>query len=137
MTIATIQGGSFFGEMAAMVPGPRTSRVRALTRCELFKMPGHFLRAVFRADPSLQHTIGETLSSVASARVHDTLAALVHGSKSQVACQDLALAGASMRAEHKRDIFRLLKVMQKVGQSGAEAQEQAMEHEPPEEGEAA
>ena len=84
MTIATIQGGSFFGEMAAMVPGPRTSRVRALTRCELFKMPGHFLRAVFRADPSLQHTIGETLSSVASARVHDTLAALVHGSKSLV-----------------------------------------------------
>ena len=113
--VATLRGGSFFGEMAALCPGPRTSRVMALTYSEMFKMRGEVLRAVFHAEPTLQSTIGETLSTIASARVQDTLAALVSGDREPgILPQHLALAGSEMEHNHRIDILQLLKVVQGV-----------------------
>ena len=113
--VATLRGGSFFGEMAALCPGPRTSRVMALTYSEMFKMRGEVLRAVFHAEPALQSTIGETLSTIASARVQDTLAALVSGDREPgILPQHLALAGSEMEQNHRIDILQLLKVVQGV-----------------------
>ena len=87
----------------------------ALTYSEMFKMRGEVLRAVFHAEPTLQSTIGETLSTIASARVQDTLAALVSGDREPgILPQHLALAGSEMEHNHRIDILQLLKVVQGV-----------------------
>merc|ERR1719247_189817 len=110
--IATLRGGSFFGEMAALCPGPRTSRVMSLTFSEVFKLKGEVLRMVFNVEPALRDTIGETLSTIASARVHDTLAALTSGNRDPgLQPQHLALAGSEMEHSHRIDILQLLKVV--------------------------
>jgi CRP-like cAMP-binding protein len=109
--IATLRGGSFFGEMAALCPGPRTSRVMSLTFSEVFKLKGEVLRMVFNVEPALRDTIGETLSTIASARVHDTLAALTSGNRDPgLQPQHLALAGSEMEHSHRIDILQLLRV---------------------------
>ena len=106
-TIATIQGGSFFGEMSAINPGPRTTSVTALMYCEIFKMPGLILRALLRADSTLQAGMGESLNKVAVARAKDSIAAMT-GNPSEAAREDLALAGDRMRAGDRQQVFKLL-----------------------------
>ena len=113
--VATLRGGSFFGEMAALCPGPRTSRVMSLTYSELFKLKGEVLRTVLNSEPALMDTIGETLSTIAGARVRDTLNALASGAREPgLQPEHLALAGSEMEHSHRLDILHLLKVVHGV-----------------------
>merc|ERR1712072_1479687 len=69
-------------------------------------MGGEVLRMVFNVEPALRDTIGETLSTIASARVHDTLAALTSGNRDPgLQPQHLALAGSEMEHSHRIDIL--------------------------------
>merc|ERR1719213_1001829 len=55
----------------------------SLTYSELFKLKGEVLRTVLNSEPALMDTIGETLSTIAGARVRDTLNALASGARAR------------------------------------------------------
>ena len=93
--------------MSAINPGPRTTSVTALMYCEIFKMPGLILRALLRADSTLQAGMGESLNKVAVARAKDSIAAMT-GNPSEAAREDLALAGDRMQAGDRQQVFKLL-----------------------------
>jgi len=113
-SIAVLDSGSFFGEMAALCPGSRTTTIKSLTKCEVFVLPGQILRTLAADDPSLSNGIGETLRQVVFARACDTIIALTDRSSVRPVNLGVAVSTSTMTSQLKEALFQLLKCIHNV-----------------------
>lgn len=113
-SITILNQGSFFGEMAALCPGARTTSVTALEECEVFVLPGQILRTLAEGDPSMGNEIGEILRQVVFARACDTMMALTDSKSIRPISADVAVSTSTMKTELKMALFQLLKCIHNV-----------------------
>jgi len=111
--ISKLNQGTFFGEMAALCTGARTTTVTCAEDCEVFMLPGEILRMLAKDDPALKNGIGETLRNVVFARAYDTMMALTDNSVRPTTA-DIAVSTSTMSADLKLALFQLLKCIHNV-----------------------
>lgn len=111
--ISKLNHGTFFGEMAALCSGARTTTVTCVEDCEVFMLPGEILRMLSKDDPTLKNGIGETLRNVVFARAYDTMMALTDNSVRPTTA-DIAVSNLTMSADLKLALFQLLKCIHNV-----------------------
>lgn len=111
--ISKLSHGTFFGEMAALSTGARTTTVTCSEECEVFVLPGDILRLLSKDDPTLKNGLGETLRNVVFARAYDTMMALTDNSVRPTTA-DIAVSTSTMSADLKLALFQLLKCIHNV-----------------------
>lgn len=111
--ISKLNQGTFFGEMAALCTGARTTTVTCAEDCEVFMLPGEILRMLAKDDPALKNGIGETLRNVVFARAYDTMMALTDNSVRPTTA-DIAVSTSTMSTDLKLALFQLLKCIHNV-----------------------
>jgi len=111
--ISKLSHGTFFGEMAALCTGARTTTVTCSEECEVFVLPGDILRLLAKDDPTLKNGLGETLRNVVFARAYDTMMALTDNSVRPTTA-DIAVSTSTMSADLKLALFQLLKCIHNV-----------------------
>ncbi|QDZ18723.1 cyclic nucleotide-binding domain-containing protein [Chloropicon primus] len=111
--ISKLNEGTFFGEMAALCSGARTTTVTSAEDCEVFLLPGEILRMLSKDDKDLKNGIGETLRNVVFARAYDTMMALTDNSIRPTTA-DIAVSTMTMSADLKLALFQLLKCIHNV-----------------------
>jgi len=111
--ISKLNQGTFFGEMAALCTGPRTTTVTCSEVCEVFMLPGEILRMLAKDDPTLKNGIGETLRNVVFARAYDTMMAMTDNLV-RPTTSDIAVSTSTMSADLKLALFQLLKCIHNV-----------------------
>lgn len=111
--ISKLNHGTFFGEMAALCTGPRTTTVTCSDLCEVFVLPGEILRMLAKDDPTLKNGIGETLRNVVFARAYDTMMAMTDNLVRPTTA-DIAVSTNTMSADLKLALFQLLKCIHNV-----------------------
>jgi len=111
--ISKLNHGTFFGEMAALCSGPRTTTVTCSDLCEVFVLPGEILRMLAKDDPTLKNGIGETLRNVVFARAYDTMMAMTDNLVRPTTA-DIAVSTNTMSTDLKLALFQLLKCIHNV-----------------------
>jgi len=111
--ISKLSQGTFFGEMAALCTGARTTTVTCQEECEVFMLPGDILRMLSKDDPRLKNGLGETLRNVVFARAYDTMMALTDNAVRPTTA-DIAVSQTTMSADLKLALFQLLKCIHNV-----------------------